>query len=329
MEASWLPALRFLLWSFLRRGGKAALTFQSIIITAAMRLLCLFKVPCPGGGLGTPNPAPWAPPFTCQGAEGAPNPVWGCRSPASGTLQGPVSPPRSCWVVRRWSMLVLILFPGVTWKGMEAQQEGGGAGRVWGQEQGEGIRMQPGNAGQQQQRRLSAFLPAAPSPPQAAPPAPLGAGEGRGAGGETGTSSPHPTSPFSCTLASPRRCTWAGGGGVCSAALRLSSAWGRERELFVPVIACRLPAALQGSPTRAAPGLPAPTAAATSPSAAGCHQRRARGAATARRGHRALWHVAGAPLPVWHPWHVRRSRAVGGTGPPSPTTAMVGAGSQS
>lgn len=52
--------------------------------------------------------------------------------------------------------------------------------------------MQPGNAGQQQQRRLSAFLPAAPSPPWAAPPAPLGAGEGRGVGGGDGDQQPPP-----------------------------------------------------------------------------------------------------------------------------------------
>lgn len=187
--------------------------------------------------------------------------------------------------------------------------------------------MQPGNAGQQQQRRLSAFLPAAPSPPRAAPPAPLGAGEGRGGGGGgQGPAAPTPLCPSPARSPLPNAAP--GLGEAACAALPFASPL--RGDASGSCLSLSSPAALQGSPTRAAPGLPAPTAVATSPSAAGCHQRRARGAATAgRRGHRAPWHVAGAPLPVRHPWHVRRSRALGGTGPPSPAAAMVGAGSRS
>lgn len=207
-----------------------------------MRWLCLFKAPCP-------QEEGWAPPILPPGL--LPSPAGGLRAPqipsgGAGALflapcRAPSPPPRSCWVVRRWSMLVLILFPGVTWKGTEARQGGGS---------GEGLGTGAGGRDKDAARecRAAAAAPAQRLPPRGTLPSsgstPCTARCRRGArrgGRRTGTSSPHPTSPFSCTLAAPQRCTWAGGGGVCSAALRLSSAWGRERELFVPVIACRAP----------------------------------------------------------------------------------------
>lgn len=154
-----------------------------------------------------------------------------------------------------WSMLVPILLPRIfPWHGLGREwQRGGGTGTVWGQQQGEG--MQAVNPGQRQSSSPRGCLPRRDTPSRAAP---VG-----GVGGPAPPSFPsHPSPP----PAAPRLRTWAGGGGVCRAALRLSSARGRQREPFVPVT-CRLAAAHRDSPTPGCTGAHRSSATAATGSA--------------------------------------------------------------
>lgn len=190
--------------------------------------------------------------------------------------------------------------------------------------------MQPVNPGQRQSSSQRSCLPRRDTPPSwaAAPRARLPC---RVWGGPAAPR----LAPLALCLppAAPRHCTWAGGGGVCSAALRLSSARGRERELFVPV-ACRLAAAHRGSPAPAAPELPAP-ARAPPPLPPGTPMPPAQGSGdwdTWERTARAFARRQHPPARVGllPPWHVPLpcSVAAGGTGLAVPTAAMVGAGSR-
>jgi len=107
---------------------------------------------------------------------------------------------------------------------------------VWGQKQGEG--MQPLNPGQRHSSSQRGCLPrrdTRPIPPFPSS-SPLLTAALPGWGGPAAL----PPCPAPLALRLPPAAPWAGGGCGCSAALRLSSARGRERELFVPV-ACRTP----------------------------------------------------------------------------------------
>lgn len=199
---------------------------------------------------------------------------------------------------------------------------------VWGQKQGEGL--QPVNPGQRQSSSQRGCLPHRDNPsfPGSSPCAPLPC---RGGGAPA---APRPA-PLALRLppAAAWLCTWAEGGGVCSAALRLSSARGREQELFVPV-ACRLAAAHRGSPNPAAPELLEPTGAPP-PLPPGTPMPPVRGSGDWDTWERTARPFAHRRHPPAHagllpPWHVPspRSVAAGGTGLAVPTAAMVGAGSR-
>lgn len=114
---------------------------------------------------------------------------------------------------------------------------------------------------------ISARLPPSPRHPPASRPAapPYLHGCLAGVGGPAAP----PSFPSRPSPAAPRHRTWAGGGGVCGAALRLSSARGRERELFVPVVAWlphtgarqpRLHRSPRGAPPPPPPATPMPPA---------------------------------------------------------------------
>lgn len=120
-------------------------------------------------------------------------------------------------------------------------------------------------------------------------------------GEEGGRGSGSPPNPAFLALrlppAAPQLCTWAGGGGVCSAALRLSSARGRERELFVPV-ARRLAVAHRGLAKPGCTGAHRELRHRCSRERR-CHRRGIRGTGTPGRGQGDPSAVAGVPLPAW------------------------------
>lgn len=167
-----------------------------------MCLHSLSKVPCPGGGWVTPNPAPRAPSSSSAGVQRAPRTFGGAEAPLLDALQGPVPLPAAAGLLGGRCLCPFWIF---SWcdlgKGRQRRRRGG-AGTVWGQKQGEG--MQPVNPGQRQSLSQRGCLPLHHNFPlarQQPPPYRCLAGVG-------GPAAPHPA-PLALRLppAAPRHCT--------------------------------------------------------------------------------------------------------------------------